>query len=66
MHTSHILLGSLAEVKEPAKLAAQVQWTAMPSFWISGKVGVLLSTSEIVYEWPLFSEVLYTYTVSSA
>ena len=45
MHNSHILLGSLAEVTEPAKLAAQVQWTAMPSFWISGKVGLLLSTS---------------------
>ena len=48
----HILLGSLAEVKEPAKLASEVEFSEIPRFWITGKVGVLLSTSEIVYEWP--------------
>jgi hypothetical protein len=52
IQSSYVLLGSLAEVKEPAKLAAQVQYTQLPPFWISGRVGVLLTTSEVVYEWP--------------
>jgi len=52
IHRTYILLGSLAEVKEPAKLALEVEYTEMQPFWISGKVGVLLSTAEIVYQWP--------------
>jgi hypothetical protein len=52
LHRSYILLASLAEVTEPQELAARVQYTAMAPFWITGKVGVLLSTSDIVYEWP--------------
>jgi hypothetical protein len=52
IHRRYIQLGALAEVEDPAKLASQVEYSPIKPFWITGKVGVLLSTSEIVYEWP--------------
>ena len=52
IHHRYIQLGALAEVQDPAKLASQVEYSSIQPFWITGKVGVLLSTSEIVYEWP--------------